>query len=90
MAQDVEQYCRSCTTCQQSKLSMPLHAPLQNIPIGQPWQMVAVDILQVPLSTNNNRYLLVLQDYFMKWADAVPLPDQTTNHIVTASGGGSS
>jgi len=43
--------------------------------------MVAVDILQVPLSTNNNRYLLVLQDYFTKWADAIPLPDQTANRI---------
>jgi len=84
MARDVEQYCRSCTTYQQSKLSMPPRAPLQNIPVGQPWQMVAVDILQVPLSTNNNRYLLVLQDYFTKWADAVPLPDQTANRIVTA------
>ena len=52
------------------------------MPIGQPWQMVAVDILQVPLSTNNNRYLLVLQDYFTKWADAIPLPDQTANRIV--------
>jgi len=84
MARDVEQYCRTCTTCQQSKLSMPPRSPLQNIPIGQPWQMVAVDILQVPLSTNNNKYLLVLQDYFTKWADAVPLPDQTASRIVTA------
>jgi len=63
---------------------MPPRSPLQNIPIGQPWQMVAVNILQVPLSTNNNRYLLVLQDYFMKWADAVPQPDQTAGRIVTA------
>ena len=84
MAKDVEQYCRNCLTCQQSKLSMPQRAPLQNVPIGQPWQMVAVDILQVPLSTNNNRYLLVLQDYFTKWADAVPLPDQTASRITTA------
>jgi len=45
--------------------------------------MVAVNILQVPLSTNNNKYLLVLQDYFTKWADATPLPDQTANHIAT-------
>ena len=43
--------------------------------------MIAVDILQVPLSTNNNRYLLVIQDYFTKWADAIPLPDQTAPHI---------
>ena len=82
MTRDVECYCRNCTTCQKSKLSLPPRAPLQNMPIGQPWQMVAVDILQVPLSTNNNRYLLVLQDYFTKWADAVPLPDQTANRIV--------
>ena len=63
---------------------MPPRAPLQNIPIGRPWQMVAVDILQVPLSTNNDWYLLVLQDYFTKWDGAVPLPDQTANRIVTA------
>ena len=45
MAKDVEEYCRQCSTCQQSKLNMPQRAPLRNIPIGQPWQMIAVDIL---------------------------------------------
>ena len=64
MAKDVDDYCRQCSTCQQSKLCMPQHAPLQNIPFGQPWQMIAVDILKVPLSTNNSCYLLVIQDYF--------------------------
>ena len=48
MAKDEAEYCRQCVKCQQSKLNMPRRAPLQNIPIGQPWQMVAVDILQVP------------------------------------------
>jgi len=81
MAKDVEEYCRQCPTCQQSKPPMPQRAPLHNIPIGQPWQMIAVDILQVPLSTKNNRYLLVIQDYFTKWADAIPLPDQTASRI---------
>jgi len=81
MARDVEEYCRQCPTCQHSKLPMPQRAPLQNIPIGQPWQMVAVDILQVPLSVHNNRYLLVIQDYFTKWVDAIPLPDQTASRI---------
>jgi hypothetical protein len=38
--------------------------------------MVAIDILQVPVSTNNNKYLLVIQDYFTKWADAIPLQNQ--------------
>ena len=62
---------------------MPQCAPLQNIPIGQPWQIIAVDILKVPLSTNNNCYLLVIQDYFTKWADTVPIPDQSPSRITT-------
>ena len=49
MAKDVEQDCKQCSICQQSKPPLPQRAPLQNIPIGQPWQMIAVDILQVPL-----------------------------------------
>ena len=83
MAQDVERYCRECTICQKSKLAMPTQAPLRNIPIGRPWQMLAVDILEVPVSRNNNRYLLVIQDYFTKWVEAIPLPDQTAVRITT-------
>ncbi len=30
---------------------------------------------------HNNRYLLVVQDYFTKWADAIPMPDQTAVQI---------
>ena len=40
-----------------------------------------IDILEVPVSSKNNRYLLVIQDYFTKWADAIPLPDQTASRI---------
>ena len=62
MAQDVQQYCNSCTKCQQAKSPSSIRAPLTNIPIGHPWQMIAIDILEVPISRNNNRYLLVIQD----------------------------
>ena len=43
--------------------------------------MIAVDVLEVPISFNGNRYLLVVQDYFTKWADAFPMPDQTAKCI---------
>ncbi|KAL5477567.1 hypothetical protein EMCRGX_G024380 [Ephydatia muelleri] len=81
MAQDVERHCRECVTCQKSKLPMPMRSPLTNIPIGRPWQIIVIDILEVPVSTKNSRYLLVIQDYFTKWADARPLPDRTAIRI---------
>ena len=35
----------------------------------------------IPVSSNNNRYILVVQDYFTKWVEAITLPDQTAAHI---------
>ena len=46
--------------------------------------MVAVDILTVPVSTNGNKCILVIQDYFTKWADAIPLPNQSASTITSA------
>ena len=46
--------------------------------------MVAVDILSVPVSTNGNKCLLVVQDCFTKWADAIPLPNQKAVTITKA------
>ena len=83
MARDVNHYCRECTRCQQSKLTTSPRAPLCNIPIGKPWEMIAVDVLEVPVSKSNNRYLLVVQDYFTKWVEAIPMPDQTSLRIST-------
>ena len=56
MISDVESHCRQCQQCQQSKLSLPSRAPLTSTPIGKPWQMVAIDILSVPVVIN--AYLL--------------------------------
>ena len=59
-------------------------APLQAVVANRPWELVAVDILQVPMSRQGNLYMLVVQDYFSKWPFAVPLSDQTVNKIVQA------
>ena len=60
-----------------------LHPLELHLPIGKPWEMIAVDVLQVPMSFNDNQYLLVVQDYFTKWADAFPMPDQTAKRITS-------
>ena len=43
--------------------------------------MLAADILEVLVSRRQNRYLLVVMDYFTKWAEAAPLKDQTAASI---------
>ena len=63
MAGDVEKHCRECLKCQQMKQPLPSKAPMTSIPVGRPWEMIAVDVLQVPTSYQHNKYLLVVQDY---------------------------
>jgi len=53
------------------------------VPIGKPWEMAAVNILEVPVSQHNNHYLLVIQDYMTKWAEAIPISNQTAVRIAT-------
>ena len=84
MGKDVGHYCNHCTTCQITKAPPNQAAPLQPIVASRPWEMVAVDILKVPMSSRGNQYLLVIQDYFSKWPFAVPLPDQKAETIVRA------
>ena len=84
MAKDVQRYCQQCTTYQQAKLPNPNRAPMCNISIGKPWEMLAADILEVPVSRQNHCYLLVVMNYFTKWVEAIPLRDQTATSITEA------
>ena len=84
MAADVCAYCESCDRCHRVKDPPPTRIPLITTPIGRPWEMIAVDVLKLPISANGNKYLLVIQDYFTKWLEAIPLKDQTADTIVKA------
>jgi len=57
-------------------------APLQPVIASKPWELVAVDILKVPMSVEGNQYLLVVQDYFSKRPFAKAIPDQAAERIV--------
>ena len=69
MLHDIDQYCCKISLSQTSKLPLPFKATLNSIPVGKPWEVVAIGILEVPRSYCNIRYLLVIQDYFTKRAD---------------------
>ena len=82
MSSDVAHYCNHCSTCQTTK-ALPNHpAPLQPVIASRPWELIAVDILKVPMSARGNQYILVAQDYFSKWPFAQAMPDQKAERIV--------
>ena len=82
MAREVSQYCSHCFTCQTAKALPHTPVPLQPVFASRPWELVAVDVLKVPMSRNGNEYILVAQDYFSKWPFAMPMPDQKVDRIV--------
>ena len=55
--------------------------PLTPIPTQHPFQVIGVDIMELPLTTKGNRYLIVFQDLFTKWPMAYPASDQKTERI---------
>ena len=81
MPQAVAQYCTQCVVCHQAKLPTPTPAPMTNVPIGGPWQILAADILEVTISHLYNGYLLVIMDYFTKWTEPIPLRPECCIHI---------
>ena len=82
MAKAVSHFCSHCFTYQTTKAPPHIPVPLQPVIASRPWELVAADILKVPLSRHGNQYILVAQDYFSKLPFAMPMPDQKADRIV--------
>lgn len=82
---DVARWCQSCTVCHSHKVYYkPKKAPMQleKTPISQPLEKVACDILgPLPETDHHNVYILVVCDYFTKFVEAYPLPDQKAQTV---------
>ena len=83
---DVTAWSRTCTKCQQRKHPQTLpKAPLQYFPIpSEPGQIVAMDFVGPLVESNQgNLHMLVVTDTFSKFAEVIPLPNQSAE--VTAN-----
>ena len=81
--EDVIRWCKRCDACARSK-SGPVRkrAKLGHVPVGAPLERVAIDIMRpLPQTDNGHEYLLVVGDYFTKWAEAYPLQDHTAQTV---------
>ncbi|GBO17450.1 Transposon Ty3-I Gag-Pol polyprotein [Araneus ventricosus] len=80
---DVEKWCRECHACGARKgPKTRTKGRLQRYNVGAPFERMALDILgPFPVTTKGNRYVLVLMDYFTKWPEAIPIPDQEASTV---------
>ncbi|XP_041668161.1 uncharacterized protein LOC121525978 [Cheilinus undulatus] len=77
MRRDVALWCRTCTSCaSKARPQKTPQAPMGTVRVGAPVEHIALDIMG-PLNETErrNRYVLVIQDYFTKWVEAFPLPN---------------
>ena len=74
MGMDIAHYCTHCFTCQVNKAPEQTTEPLQPVIATKSCELVAVDILKVPISVEGNQFIPVIQNYFSKWPFARALP----------------
>ena len=68
------QQCADCF-CGRRPSSKP-HGKLHKVVVGEPLDIVAVDILSgLPISKDGYKYVCVLTDDFSKWTETYPLKD---------------
>ena len=82
MFPDTVHYVRNCPECVMvsggGKVEKP---PLHPIPVNRPFQIVGVDIMDLPITTQGNKHVLVFQDFLTKWPMVYSIPDQKSQSI---------
>ena len=83
MYSDALEYCKSCPKCATvtggGRVAKP---PLHPIHVERPFQILGVDVMELPKTTSGNKYVLVFQDYLTKWPVVFAMPDQKSTRIV--------
>ena len=79
---DAIRYSKSCPECAiVSGGGKQYRPPLHPIPVERPFQIVGVDIMDLPKTQRGNKLVIVFQDFFSKWPMVYPIPDQKAVRI---------
>ena len=68
MFNDARRFARACPECVivtgGGRASRP---PLHPIPVSKPFQILGIDVMDLPLTDQGNKHVVVIQDLFTKW-----------------------
>ena len=79
--QDCKEHVKTCRECQfqgSAKKNNELHP----IPVEGPWERIGIDIVgPLPVTEQENRYIVTCIDYMTKWIEAKPLFDKSARQV---------
>ncbi len=82
MSRDIQKFCAECVSCQScASTTHRERALLQSIHAERPFQRIAADITELPVTSLGNRYVLVVMDYFTRFVNLYPLKDQRATTV---------
>ena len=68
----------NCMICRGRHSGQSITVPLSPLPVGGPFERVAVDVLKLPKSSSGKQYAVVFQDYLTKWPEVYATSRQDT------------
>ena len=87
--EELKRYIEECVECQINKPPNRYnHAEMMPLRPTKPFELITTDILgPLPITKNNNKYVLVVVDHFTKWLEVFPMNNQTAltvaNNLIT-------
>ena len=82
MFSDAKKFAKSCPECAivmgSGRVNKP---PLHPIPVSRPFQILGIDVMDLPVTDQGNKHVVVIQDLFTKWPMVFAVPDQKTTLI---------
>lgn len=81
MSSEVEHKVKTCNRCVRRKALPQKAAPLVNIQATRPLELVCMDFLSLEPDKSNTRDILVITDYFTKYAVAIPTANQKAKTV---------
>lgn len=86
MQDQIKDFVRACQVCQEKRTPAGLQVPLAEVAeVSRPFEQVSLDIVgPLPTTKAGNRYVLTMIDWFSRYAEAVPMKEQTAEACARA------
>ncbi|TYK05042.1 protein NYNRIN-like [Cucumis melo var. makuwa] len=84
MVQDSMDYAKKCETCQyHANFTHRSPEPLHSIVVSWSFEAWGLDLVGfiTPKSSAGHSYILAATDYFLKWAEAIPLKEAKKENV---------